>query len=207
MVFDLTIEPQAVENRVIEKILDKYGIVFTDDLVLSENQLANLEEAQWVGKPETIKQGVGDIPVSEKDLVDSKPVLSDEKMGILFLQCTARNLDSALGEMILDIDNFPSFSLDMAQEESVRLLVQQLSDIQVADSPNGFAGRLAVASSRGNPTPFAAASPRGKPMPKPIRNSFKGLTGASLTGSTLPEHQEMSNVLFLLRPHQEVATP
>ena len=173
VVLDISVDPQAVENRALERLLEKYGIVYTDDLVLNDEQIQNLERTKWVGKPD------GDM----------------ENLGVLFLRSTASRLGSAIQEISENTSDFPDFGMDMAMDNSARLLVDQLSSIQVVENSGGYASRLQHPASRGNPLPFIASSSRSKPLSQASRGKFNG----SMV-SVLPDHQEMSNILILLRP-------
>ena len=172
MVLDVSIDPRAVENKTLERILEKYNIVYTDDLTIDDSQLKSLEESRLVGG------------------VDS----SEEKMGVLFLRSTAKKLDLAIIDIINQFEDFPEFALDVTTDPSARLLVKQLGSIQVAEGSDGSANRLALGKSAGNNSPFAASARRGKPMPNASRTAYKG--GVI---SSSPKSNEMSNVLFLLR--------
>ncbi len=77
VVMDVSIDPTAVENRTLERILEKYNIVYTDDLIINEAQLKNLEDSKMVG------------------IVAN----SEEKMGVMFLRSTGRQLDLALQDI------------------------------------------------------------------------------------------------------------
>lgn len=172
MVLDVSIDPRAVENKTLERILEKYNIVYTDDLTIDDSQLKSLEESRLVGG------------------VDS----SEEKMGVMFLRSTAKKLDLAIIDIINQFEDFPEFALDVTTDPSARLLVKQLGSIQVAEGSDGSANRLALGKSAGNSSPFAASARRGKPMPKASRTAYKG----GMISSS-PKSNEMSNVLFLLR--------
>ena len=172
MVLDVSIDPRAVENKTLERILEKYNIVYTDDLTIDDSQLKSLEESRLVGG------------------VDS----SEEKMGVMFLRSTAKKLDLAIIDIINQFEDFPEFALDVTTDPSARLLVKQLGSIQVAEGSDGSANRLALGKSAGNNSPFAASARRGKPMPNASRTAYKG--GVI---SSSPKSNEMSNVLFLLR--------
>lgn len=195
VVLDISLDQQTVEERVLERILEKYGIVYTDDLVLNDEQIQNLEKSQWVGNPNVIKQNVGDLEIPKQELANSKNSGTEEKMGVLFLRSTAKKLGSAVQEIVDDSVSFPDFGLDMVMgDEPARLLVDQLSTVQVAESAGGFAGRLFHPASRKDPSPFTATSSR-KRMSDASRGKFKGAMV-----SMLPDHEAMSNILILLRP-------
>ncbi len=178
-IMDISLDPQAVENRVLERILEKYGIVYTDDLVLNDMQVETLSNSRWVGNP-----------------ANSKTTEEVERMGVLFLRSTANKLGSAVAEIVQNLADFPECTMSMVDGgESAKLLVDQLSEIQVAESPNGFAGRLQIPSARGNPAPFIASSSLANPMSKSVRKDYKGPVAYML-----PDHEVMSNYLILLRP-------
>ncbi len=202
LVLDVSIDPQAVENRTLERILEKYNIVYTDDLVVNDEQLRLLEESQVVGNVENVKRLVQNSNIRESNIRDAidiktaeKVADAEEKMGVMFLRSTAKKLDLAMRDIINQFEDFPEFTLNFATDDSARMLVTQLSSIEVADGSSGFAGRLSLKNDRGNNSPFASAAKRGKPMSKVSREKYKG--GMNLA---LPEQDEMSYSLFLLRP-------
>ena len=173
LVLDVSIDPTAVDNRTLEQILEKYRIVYTDDLVINDTQLKNLEDSKMVG------------------IVAN----SQEKMAVMFLRATAKQLDLALVDIINRFEDFPDFALDITTDRSALMLVTQISSIKVADGYDGFASRLTLANTSGKNSPFAASAPRGKPMTAAKREKFKGGMAP-----TVPGRNDMSNVLILLRP-------
>lgn len=172
MVVDVSIDPTALENRALERILEKYNIVYTDDLVISEAQLKNLEDSKMVG------------------IVAN----SEEKMGVMFLRSSARQLDLAVREVMNQFEDFPDVVLDLSTDESVKMLVKQLSSIKVAGGSDGYAKRLSLPKAPGNRSPFAASSRRNQPMSRADREKSKsGIVLGMDVGN------DLSNVLLLLR--------
>ena len=172
MVLDVSIDPKAVENRTLERILEKYKIVYTDDLVIDDSQLKNLEESRLVG----------DVASSE------------EKMGVMFLRSTAKKLDLAICDIINQFEDFPDFALDVTTDPAAKVLVKQLGGIKVAEGLDGFAYRLSLGKDARDISPFASSIRRGKPMPKASRSTYKG---GMISGPS--QNDELSNVLFLIR--------
>ncbi len=202
LVLDVSIDPQAIENRTLERILEKHNIVYTDELVVNDEQLKLLEESQVVGNVENINRLVENSNIREsyvRDAIDiktaEKVANAEEKMGVMFLRSTAKKLDLAMRDIINQYEDFPEFALNFATDDSAKMLVTQLGSIQVAEGTSGIAGRLSLQNDRGNNSPFASAAKRGKPMSKVSREKYKG--GMNLA---LPEQDQMSNALFLLRP-------
>lgn len=202
LVLDVSIDPQAVENRVLERILEKYDIVFTDDLAVNDEQLKLLEESQLVGNVDNIKRvleysNIKDAKIRDAiDLVTAEKIANaEEKMGVMFLRSTAKKLSLAMTDVINRVEDFPEFTLNMSDDKSAKILVTQLSSIRVAEGSSGFASRLSLNNDRGNNSPFASSAKRGKPMSVDRRENFKG--GMNMV---VPERDEMSNALFLLRP-------
>ncbi len=173
LVLDVSIDPQAVENRTLERILEKYDIVSTDDLIVNDEQLKQLEESKLVG-----------ITAN-----------SDEKMGVMFLRSTAKKLDLAMVDIINQFEDFPEFAMDVTTDRSALLLVSQLGSIRVAEGVNDTASRLLLAKAPGRNSPFASSALRGKPMDNASREKFKG--GVVLAN---PARDEISYALLLLRP-------
>ncbi len=173
LVLDVSIDPTAVDNRTLEQILEKYRIVYADDLVINDTQLKNLEDSKMVG-----------IAAN-----------TQEKMAVMFLRATAKQLDSALVDIINRFEDFPDFALDLTTDRSALMLVTQISSIKVADGYDAFASRLTLANTSGKNSPFAASEPRGKPMTAASREKFKGGMVPAVPG-----RNDMSNALILLRP-------
>jgi len=177
-VMDVSIDPLAVENRILEKILESHRIVYTDDLAVSESQLKILEDSKLVGNVAN----------------------TEEKMGVMFLRSSAGQLDLAMRDIINRFEDFPEFALDVTTDPSTTLLIEQLSSIRVADGSNGFATRLSkqnagISKRDSSFSPFTASARRAKPMANASRERYSG----GLVPSN-PDREEMSNVLLLLRP-------
>jgi len=177
MILDVSIDPKAVENRSLERILETYNIVYTDDLVIDDSQLKSLEESRLVG---------GASLVGGDSL--------EEKMGVMFLRSTAKKLDLAIRDIINRFEDFPDFALDITTDSAAKMLVKQLGGIQVAEGSDGFARRLSVGKASGDSSPFASSMRRGKPMPLASRSTYKG---GMISESS--QNDDLSNVLFLLR--------
>ena len=173
LILDVSIDPQAVENRTLEGILEKYDIVSTDDLIVDDEQLKHLEESKLVGNTAN----------------------SEEKMGVLFLRSTAKKLDLAMVDIINRFEDFPEFAMDVTTDRSALLLVNQLRSIRVAEGISDTASRLLLAKAPGRNSPFATSAQRGKPMDNASREKFKG--GAVLVN---PVRDEISYTLLLMRP-------
>ncbi len=176
LVLDVSIDPQAVENRTLERILEKYDIVSTDDLIVNDEQLKQLEESKLVG-----------ITAN-----------SDEKMGVMFLRSTAKKLDLAMVDIINQFEDFPEFAMDVTTDRSALMLVNQLGSIRVAEAISDTASRLLLAKAPGRNSPFASSARRGKPMDNASREKFKG--GVVLAN---PARDEISYALLLLRPSKK----
>jgi len=173
LVLDVSIDPQAVENRTLERILEKYDIVSTDDLIVNDEQLKHLEESKLVGNTANF----------------------EEKMGVMFLRSTAKKLDLAMVDIINRFEDFPEFAMDVTNDRSALLLVNQLGSIRVAEGISDTASRLLLAKAPGRNSPFATSARRGKPMDNASREKFKG--GAVPAN---PVRDEISYALLLMRP-------
>lgn len=173
LIFDVSIDAMAIENRTLEQILEKYNIVYSDDLVINDEQLKNLEDSKTIG------------------IVAN----SEEKMGVMFLRSTARQLDLALQDIMNQFEDFPDFAMDISTDKSAEMLVKQLSSIKVAEGTDGFAKRLSLGNAPGNRSPFAASARRSQPMANANRMKLKN---GMVLG--VDKGNEISNVLLLLRP-------
>ncbi len=173
LVLDVSIDPRANENRTLERILEKYDIVSTDDLIINDEQLKHLEESKLIGNTAN----------------------SEEKMGVMFLRSTARKLDLAMVDIINRFEDFPEFAMDVTTDRSALLLVNQLGSVRVAEGISNTASRLLLAKVPGRNSPFATSARRGKPMDNAIREKFRG--GAVPAN---PVRDEISYALLLMRP-------
>ncbi len=174
-VLDVTVTQSAVESRALERILEKHQIIYTDDLAISDEQLAMLENSKLAG---------------------GNSVATSEKMGVVFLRSTARRLGSAINEIILQFQDFPEFAQNISTDRSATELVKQLSQIKVAESSGGVAQRFSLPKAPGASYPFASSARVGKPMPKEKRLE-NGKKQPLLSGDG------MANALILLRPAKQ----
>ena len=173
LVLDVSIDPEADENRTLERILEKYDIVSTDDLIVNDEQLKHLEESKLVGNTAN----------------------SEEKMGVMFLRSTAKKLDLAMVDIINRFEDFPEFAMDVTTDRSALLLVNQLGSVRVAEGISNTASRLLLEKVPGRNSPFATSARRGKPMDNASREKFRGGTVPAN-----PARDEISYALLLLRP-------
>ncbi len=171
LVLDFSVDPVAMENKALEAILEKHGIVFADDLNITDEQFKQLEDSRMVG---------------------TQPLKDSDRMGVMFLKATAEKLDLAMTEIINQYKDFPEFSLDVATDESARLLMNQLSQIEVADGASGVARSLTTANQSGVRSPFAASARKGM-FPR------ETLKGSAKPGFS-KEKSAVMNVLLLIRP-------
>ncbi len=174
-VCDVTVTQSAVESRTLERILEKHQIVYTDDLAISDDQLAMLEKSKLAG---------------------GYSVANSDKMGVVFLRSSGRRLGSAIEDIIFQYQDFPEFAHNMSTDRSATELVKQLSQIKVAESSGGVAQRFALPKAPGVSYPFASSARAGKPMPKEKRLE-NGKKQPLLSGDG------MANALILLRPAKE----
>ena len=196
MIVDFSIAPQALDAQVLEKILEKYSIVYTDELVLNDAQLKMLEESNFVGNIENTLKVIEPLSIDASRIPKvAVKQNAEEKMGVLFLRSSAKNLGMAMTEIFQSVDQFPDCALEISTDNSAQQLVAQLSFIQVAETTAGVAKRLSFAGAQGS-TPFASAEKRGKPMSPDKRAKFKAPNPSILTA----DQANMSNALFLLRP-------
>jgi hypothetical protein len=96
-VLDVTVTQSAVESRSLERILEKHQIVYTDDLAISDNQLAMLEKSKLAG---------------------GNSVANSDKMGVVFLRSSGRRLSSAIEDIIFQYQDFPEFANNMSTDRS-----------------------------------------------------------------------------------------
>ena len=171
IVLDVSVDPIAIEGRTLERILEKYGIVFTDDLIISDEQLKQLVDSRLVG--------------------DTK-ALDEESMGVLFLRSSGEKLSLALREIEARFQDFPEYAFSMSQHDSVIALVQQLEGIRVVAGTNGSAQRLAISKNQETKKPFAASIRHGKTK----SNETRLETGKR---NPLISIEGMANALILIR--------
>ena len=198
MMVDFSIAPQALEEKALEKILEKYGIVYSDELVLTDAQLKLLEDSNYVGNLEKTKELLEPNNIDENRIPTiAQKQNTEEKMGVMFLRSSAKTLGLATLEIFKSEELLPDCALEISTHNSARQLVAQLSLIQVAESSAGIAKRLSFEGAKGN-SPFASSATRGKSMSPASRAKFKAPNFAP--PNQAPDQAELSNALFLLRP-------
>lgn len=196
MLLDFSIAPEAYEAKALEKILDKYNIVYTDELVLDEAQLKILEDSNYVGNMDNTKRLLEPLNIDDSRIPKiAQKQNTEDKMGVLFLKSRAENLSMAMTEIFRSIEQFPDCALEISTDKSVKKLVAQLGSIQVAESASGVAKRLSFGGAQGE-APFAATSVRRKPMSPTNRAKFTSPNSAVLG----QDKAQLSYALFLLRP-------
>jgi len=174
-VLDVTVTQSAVEYRALERILEKHQIVYTDDLAINDDQLAMLEKSKMTG---------------------GNSVANSDKMGVVFLRSSERRLGSAINDIILQYQDFPELAQDISTDRSAMELVNQLSQIKVAESSGGVAQRFALPKAPGVSYPFASSERVRKPMPKDKRLE-NGKKQPLISGDGI------ANALILLRPAKQ----
>jgi hypothetical protein len=170
LVIDVSIDKVAIENRALESILKSHDVVYAEDLIINAEQLAALEDSQWIGRANAVES---------------------EKMGVMFIRAPIDKLSLAIEEIADRYKDFPEFSMDLAYDSSVKLLIKQLSGIKVAEGKSGVGLNLAPPQSARTSLPFTAS----------VRKS--GLFSREMmkkgTSKVLPETQQMSYVLLRFR--------
>ena len=147
MVLDITVDKVALENRALESIFEKYGIVYADDLVINADQLQALEDSKLVDSANG----------AESELVDSTNRATSEKIGVMFLGATAGKIDRAVIDISEQYKDFPEFSMSMSFDKSAKLLVKQLSGIKIDDEANGVVQRLLPPNSKDKSPSFSTS--------------------------------------------------
>ena len=170
LVLDITVDKVALENRALESIFEKYGIVCADDLVIDADQLKALEDSKLVDSTNGAKS----------ELDDSANGVKSEKIGVMFLGATGEKLRLTMTDIFDQNKDFPDFSLDMSFEKSAELLVKQLSGIKIDDEASGVVQQLLPPNSKDTARSFST-SPRkagakrlGKlPLPSLLSDSLE----------------------------------
>ncbi|MCY2979552.1 MAG: hypothetical protein NTU79_12880 [Planctomycetota bacterium] len=179
MVLDITVDKVALENRSLESIFEKYGIVYADDLVINEDQLKALEDSKLVDPTNDAKS----------ELVDSTNVATSEKIGVMFLGSTGEKISLATTDIYNQDKDFPDFSFSISIDKSAGLLVKQLSGIKIDDEASGVVQRLLPPNSKDTARSFStsprkAGTKRSEKFPLPSHSS---------------ESMEKSYLLLLIR--------
>jgi hypothetical protein len=170
LVIDLSIDKVAIENQALVSILKRHGAVYAEDLILNAEQLAALEDSQFIGRANAVES---------------------EKMAVMFVRAPLEKLSLAIEEIGDRYKDFPEFEMDLAYDNSVSLLIKQLSGIKVAEGKNGVVLNLSPPQSSRSSLPFTAS------VRKPGMFSRETLKkGAS---ELFPESQEMAYVLLRFR--------
>ncbi len=171
LVIDVSIDKVAIENRALESILKSHDVVYAEDLIINAEQLAALEDSQFIGRANAVES---------------------EKMGVMFIRAPMFKLSLAIEEIIDRYNDFPEFSMDLAYNSSVNMLIKQLSGIKVAEGKSGVVLNLAPPQSARSSLPFTASVVRKSGM-------FSREMMKEGTSQVLPETQEMSYVLLRYR--------
>ncbi len=171
LVIDVSIDKVAIENRALESILKSHNVVYAEDLIINAEQLAALEDSQFVGRANAAES---------------------EKMGVMFVRAPMGKLSLAIEEIIDRYKDFPEFTMDVAYDSSVKMLIKQLSGIKVAEEKNGVVLNLAPPQSARSSLPFTASVVRESGM-------FSRETMKKGTSRVLPETLEMSYILLRYR--------
>ena len=169
-VIDVSIDKVAIENRALESILKSHDVVYAEDLMINAEQLAALEDSQFIGRANAVES---------------------EKMGVMFIRAPMVKLSLAIEEIAANYKDFPEFTMDLAYDSSVKLLMKQLSGIKVAEGNNGVVLNLAPPQSSRSSLPFTASVRKSGMFSREMLKK-----GAS---KVLPETREMSYVLLRFR--------
>jgi hypothetical protein len=169
LVIDVSIDKVAIENRALESILKSHDLVYAEDLSINAELMTALEDSQFIGRANAVES---------------------EKMGVMFVRAPMVKLSLAIEEIADRYKDFPEFTMDLAYDISVKLLIKQLSGIKVAGGKkNGVVLNLAPPQSSRSSLPFTAPVVR-----------FKGMFPREMmkkeTSQVLPETREMSYVLL-----------
>lgn len=170
LVIDISIDKVAIENRALESILKSHDVVYAEDLIINAEQLAALEESQLIGRANAVES---------------------EKMGVMFIRAPIDKLSLAIGEIIDRYKDFPEFTMGLAYDSSVNLLIKQLSGIKIAEGKSGVVLNLAPPQSSRSSLPFTASVRKSGMFSREMMK--KG------TSQVLPETQQMSYVLLRFR--------
>ena len=170
LVIDISIDKVAIENRALESILKRHDVVYAEDLIINAEQLAALEESQLIGRANAVES---------------------EKMGVMFIRAPIDKLSLAIEEIIDRYKDFPEFTMGLAYDSSVNLLIKQLSGIKIAEGKSGVVLNLAPPQSSRSSLPFTASVRKSGMFSREMMK--KG------TSQVLPETQQMSYVLLMFR--------
>lgn len=171
----ITIDDVAMKNRALEIILEEYGIVYSTDHVLNDDELSRLAESGLVSKIEEQSQG---------------------NLQVLFLKSTVENIGLAMETINRQDKDFPQLLMSMTTDPSASKLAKQLSQIEVAESPKGFAKRIVPSSGDAGNYPFVVSLWRNGNAPLP-KNA-----GAPLSPLMIAERQQMAYALIFIRPSE-----
>ena len=174
MVLDITVDKVALENRALESIFEKYGIVCANDLVIDADQLKALEDSKLVDSTNG----------ATSELDDSANGVKSEKIGVMFLGATGEKLRLAMTDIFDQDKDFPDFSLDMSFEKSAELLVKQLSGIKIDDEASGVVQQLLPPDSKDTARSFST-SPRKAGAKRLVKLPSPSLLSDSLEKSYL----------------------
>lgn len=169
-VVDISLTKSAIENGTFESILSRHGIAMTEKQILTAEELSNLEKTSLASK---------------------KAVSGPGEIGLLFIRAPGTNLSQAITDISSDQESFPDFGMDMQMDDSLKLLVNELSSIRVVAESKGEARHLRIAANDSLMS-FGAGS-------KKILPTKRKTTKTGMSAKLSAEGRAMSNALLIIR--------
>jgi hypothetical protein len=169
----ITVDEVALQNRALESILEEHGVAYSNDHVLSEEDLDRLAQSGLVA------------PVQEKQ---------EGNLQVVFLKSTVENIGVALDSMLQQRKDFPECVISTTTDASAAKLVKQLSSIEVAEGSKGFAKRIIPADNSGSGFSFMVSNWRSGSSRRPQKNS------TPLSPKMIAERQKAGYALLFVRP-------
>ncbi|MFM8175773.1 MAG: anti-sigma factor family protein [Pirellulaceae bacterium] len=109
MVYDISVDDQALDANVLEEIFERNDIAFEDPVKVDPEEVDLLKTLKVIGP--------------------GKPK-SSESVGLIFVKARAERLDRAMGEVWDRHEDFPEASFDMAIDPPAMVALQELKSIE-----------------------------------------------------------------------------
>ena len=168
-------QSQATADRqILQTILEKHNILSNDDLAISDEELSSLLATGAAGKIER------------------------DGANVYFLKGFARNLSGAIEDLCAQHLNFPEFGINITIDDSAKVLVHQLEEIDIGQSP-AVAVRVGVQTPSGFATSFAP----GRIIPRPMSQQRRESAAAGSMLASI-DTNPMSHLLLIVRTDDEV---
>ena len=184
MVIDMSLRDTDDAREYLDQILTRFDIPSAVEMNVGESTLNKLADSRLIASGQVSLPNLR--PKTKPKETESKSDDVDlESAELIFVKARGERLDSAIIEMMQNVEMFPSFSMDLAFDAPIQNLASELRFIQEAALPkNAPIARSSIASMLSTRGPngdsiarFQAAPRRGAPLAIEKRVNGKGPQG------------------------------